>query len=229
MNRDFVPGTAYVIVQDEKNFKYTSDSLILSSFVKGGIRALDLGCGNGILSLRLVDRFKEIVAIDYNLEALELFKISLKENHLEDKIRLIGDNIFNLKEYYPDNYFDQILFNPPYFNCFKAENNVERARHSESIKEFIPIIGSLLKPQGDFTIIFPANRICELIYYLNDNNLKIKDLIAVKPTIGKDARHFICRCRKPANFGNFYREFIVHDKDGYSQEMKRVQNNEVLL
>lgn len=79
MQRDKVPGTNYIIVQDENNFKYTSDSLILSSFVKMGQRALDLGCGNGIISLRIVDRFKELYAIDYNNESLELFKIALKK------------------------------------------------------------------------------------------------------------------------------------------------------
>lgn len=229
MQRDKVPGTNYIIVQDENNFKYTSDSLILSSFVKMGQRALDLGCGNGIISLRIVDRFKELYAIDYNIESLELFKIALKENYLEGKIRLIQDDILNLGNYFPNNYFDQILFNPPYFNCFEPKSNMEKARHSTDIRNFIEIVSKLLKSRGDFTIIFPSNRISELIYYLNLYKLKVKDMIAVKPNLEKPALHFILRCRKDAKFGNFYREFIVHESDYYSEQMLKVYNNEVLL
>ena len=77
MKRDQVPGTNYIIFQDEDEFKYTSDALILSSFVKGGQRALDLGCGNGILSLRICPRFGEVHAVDKNKNVLEAFKKSI--------------------------------------------------------------------------------------------------------------------------------------------------------
>ena len=66
MKKDQVPGTDFLIFQDEDEFKYTTDSLILSSFVKKGRRALDLGCGNGILSLRIADRYNEIHSVDIN-------------------------------------------------------------------------------------------------------------------------------------------------------------------
>ena len=60
MKKDIVPGTNYVIFQNEDEFKYTTDSLILSSFVKSGKKSIDLGCGTGILSLRVIDRFEEV-------------------------------------------------------------------------------------------------------------------------------------------------------------------------
>ena len=98
MKKDQVPGTNFIIFQDEDEFKYTTDSLILSSFVKRGRRALDLGCGNGILSLRLADRFLEIHSVDINKIVLENFRESLRENKLEDKIKILEKDIFDLKE-----------------------------------------------------------------------------------------------------------------------------------
>ena len=61
MKLDEVPGTNYKIFQDENEFKYTSDALILSTFVKRGKKAMDLGCGNGILSLRICHFFFPVV------------------------------------------------------------------------------------------------------------------------------------------------------------------------
>ena len=93
MKRDQVPGTNFIIFQDEDEFKYTSDALILSSFVKRGKKAMDLGCGNGILSLRICYRFDEVHAVDKNKNVLESFKKSITFNKLEDKIYLLEENI----------------------------------------------------------------------------------------------------------------------------------------
>ena len=98
MKKDKVPGTDFLIFQDENEFKYTTDSLILSSFVKKGKRGLDLGCGNGILSFRIANRFGEIHSVDINKIVLENFKESVRVNKLEDKIKILEKDIFALKE-----------------------------------------------------------------------------------------------------------------------------------
>ena len=97
MNRDYVPGTEYILMQEGGLFKATSDSLILTSFVKSGDRLLDLGCGNGILSLRLINRWKEIYGVDINNKSLNLFHESLKVNNLEDRIKIFNEDILNLR------------------------------------------------------------------------------------------------------------------------------------
>ncbi len=97
MKKDQVPGTNFIIFQNEDEFKYTTDSLILSSFVKKGKMTLDLGCGNGILSLRIADRYEEIHSVDINKIVLENFRESLRVNKLEDKIKIIEKDIFCFK------------------------------------------------------------------------------------------------------------------------------------
>lgn len=229
MNRDYVPGTDYVLIQEGGLFKATSDSLILTSFVKSGDRLLDLGCGNGILSLRLINRWKEIYGVDINNKSLNLFRESLKVNNLEDRIKIFNEDILNLREIFGPKFFDAIVFNPPYFNSLDPKGSIERARHSGDLEKFIEIISYLIKDRGDVTIIFPTNRMAEIIYYFTETGLKIKDIIAIKPRDTKPARHFILRARREANFGNFYREFIVHKGLGLSEEMERTIKNEVLL
>lgn len=230
MIKDIVPGTDYIIFQDKNNFKYTTDSLILSSFCKGGNRLIDLGCGSGILSLRLIDRFDEVFSVDINEDVLELFKKSILENKLEDRITLIKEDIVNLKRYFDTNFFDKVIFNPPYFNSIAPIDNVSTARHSSLILKYIEIIKYLLKNSGELIIIFPVNRLAELIYNLELNNLKVKELIFLKKNINSASKLVILRCRKQANFGNNIREFYLYENsDELSSDMKRVYDNEVIL
>ena len=62
--KDYVPGTDIEIFQRDDRFKYTTDSLILSSFANVKGKVLDAGCGNGILSLRVLNRAREVVSVD---------------------------------------------------------------------------------------------------------------------------------------------------------------------
>lgn len=229
MIKDRVPGTEYIIYQDDNNFKYTTDSLILSSFCKGGKKLIDLGCGNGILSLRLIDRFKEVVSVDLNNDALKLFKKSIEENKLEEKITVIEENILNLKRYFNTNEFDKVIFNPPYYNCIEPKNNISKAKHSTAILRYVEIIKYLLKNSGELLIIFPVSRISELIYSLEEHNLKVKDVIFLKKNISTISKVVILRCKKQANFGNALREFCLYNGDSYSTEMEKVYKNEVII
>ncbi|WP_019124385.1 tRNA1(Val) (adenine(37)-N6)-methyltransferase [Peptoniphilus grossensis] len=229
MKRDKVPGTNFIIFQDEDEFKYTSDALILSSFVKGGQRALDLGCGNGILSLRICPRFGEVHAVDKNKNVLKALKKSISFNKLEDKINLLEEDIFNLKNYYATNYFDAVVFNPPYYDYDNMKFETTQAKHFFDIDASLYIINYLLKNSGSLYIIYPTYRLAEVIYMINKKGLKVKNIINIHGNKNKKAKSSIIIAKKQANFGNDFRDFYIRDGLDYTDEMKRVYKNEVIL
>ncbi|MDU2502672.1 MAG: methyltransferase domain-containing protein [Peptoniphilus harei] len=229
MKKDQVPGTDFIIFQDEDEFKYTTDSLILSSFVKKGRRALDLGCGNGILSLRLADRFVEIHSVDINKIVLENFRESVRENKLEDKIKILEKDIFDLKEAYETNYFDSIVFNPPYYDYENIKFETIPAKHFFDIKRSLCIINYLLKNSGNLYIIYPTYRLAELIYKINLAGLKVKHIINIHGNNHKNPKNSIVISRKQGKFGNDFRDFYIRQGEDYTDEMKRVYRNEVIL
>lgn len=229
MKEDKVPGTNYIIFQDEEEFKYTTDSLILSSFVKSGKRAIDLGCGNGILSFRICDRFYEVHAVDKNKKVLETLKESTHLNKLEDKISLLEEDIFNLKNYYNTNYFDAVIFNPPYYDFDNIKFDTIKAKHFFDIEGSINIINYLLKNSGSLYIIYPTYRLAELIYMINMTGLKVKNIINIHGNTNKKSKTSIIIAKKQANFGNDFRDFYIRDAFDYTDEMKRVYRNEVIL
>ena len=224
MKRDQVPGTNFIIFQDEDEFKYTSDALILSSFVKAGQRAIDLGCGNGILSLRICQRFGEVHAVDKNKNVLETFKKSVSFNKLEDKINLMEEDIFHLT-----NYFDAVVFNPPYYDYENIKFETSQAKHFFDIEASLYIINYLLKNSGSLYIIYPTYRLAEVIYKINKNGLKVKNIINIHGNKNKEAKSSIIVAKKQANFGNDFRDFYIRQGEDYTDDMKRVYRNEVIL
>lgn len=229
MKKDQVPGTEYIIYQDDNEFKYTTDALILSSFVKASNRIIDLGCGNGILSLRLAERCNEIHAIDINSNVLSIFKESIKVNKLEDKIKIKKRNIFDLKDDFETNYFDAVVFNPPYYNYENIKFNNIAAKHFFDIEESLSIINYLLKNSAYLYIIYPSYRLAELIYKINVAGLKVKHIINIHGNTKKEAKNSIIIARKQANFGNDFRDFYIKNGEEYTDEMKKVYRNEVIL
>lgn len=229
MKKDQVPGTKYIIYQDDNEFKYTTDALILSSFVKASNKIIDLGCGNGILSLRLAERCKEIHSIDINKNVLSNFKESLIVNGLEDKIKIKNRNIFELKDDYETNYFDAVVFNPPYYNYENIKFNNIAAKHFFDIEESLFIINYLLKNSAYLYIIYPCYRLAELIYKINLAGLKVKHIINIHGNTKKEAKTSVIIARKQANFGNDFRDFYIKNGEKYSDEMKKVYRNEVIL
>ena len=229
MKLDEVPGTNYKIFQDDNEFKYTSDALILSSFVKSGKKAMDLGCGNGILSLRICNRFDEVHAVDKNKNVLESFKKSITFNKLEDKLNLLEENIFNLKNYYATNYFDAVIFNPPYYDYENMKFETTKAKHFFDIEKSLYLVNYLLKNSGTLYIIYPTYRLAELIFKINKAGLRVKNIINIHGNINKEAKSSLLIAKKQANFGNDFRDFYIRDGLDYTDEMKKVYRNEVIL
>ena len=68
---------------------------------------LDAGCGNGVNTIRLLNRGFDVVSIDFSEEALELCKKNLIENKLLEVARIEKADLLNLD--FDDSTFDSVL------------------------------------------------------------------------------------------------------------------------
>lgn len=85
--------------------------LIESINARKGEKALDMGCGTGIVALHLA-KYCDTLAVDLNEEAVKNAEYNALLNKI--KIRLARSNLFsNIKEK-----FDLIAFNPPYLPTY---------------------------------------------------------------------------------------------------------------
>lgn len=98
---------------------------MLARYVAGvdlkGKRALELGCGSGLLSVLMASKGALVTAVDINPLAVETTSKNAERN--EVACRCLCSDLF---ESLPDEVFDLIVINPPYFK--KAPSNLtERA------------------------------------------------------------------------------------------------------
>ena len=195
--------------QDTEMQSITFDSILLSEFVKINskvIKILDIGAGNGIISLLLSKKTSaNVTAVEILEKSCELAILNAKENNVD--IEVLNCDI---KEYAKNKHqiFDVIVSNPPYF----IENNKEQLRNSEymqiarnendlKISDIISISNKLLKNNGHLYLIFRCDRLDEIITYFEKTKLRVKVLKFVYTKEKSNALFCLLDAIKGANRG----------------------------
>ena len=174
------------IDQPQKGYRFSMDSFLLCHEIPHltNQTILDIGCGSGIIPLIL--KFKnpdvKIFGIEIQKELVKFAKKNIKNNSMEQSIRITCKDI---KEVYTNDFdkkIDIIVSNPPYKKESSGRLNPVKqkaiARHEIkiNIKDIIRCCKRLLSPDGKVYIIFPAERILDLITNMDENNIKISTI-----------------------------------------------------
>ena len=197
------------ILRDTNLQSPTLDSVILSDFVKINRKVkkvLDIGSGNGIISLILSKKMKaKIIGIEIQEELYNLSLMNLKLNNLE--VEYILDDVYNYSKNLHQE-FDVIVSNPPYFvenneNQLRDNQNLQIARNELSLKieDIIKISDRVLKNMGHLYLVFRVSRLEEVIKYLQGTKLVIKELQFVYTKKNEDALLVLVDIVKGANIG----------------------------
>ena len=223
------------IVQDDEYFNFSLDSVILPNFVKltkVTKRILDLGTGNAPILLFLSTMTDaELYGIEIQKEIYDLAVETLKINKLEDRIKIINDNMKNLDKYFEINSFDVIVCNPPYFKLEEKSNinlSIQKtiARHEKEItlKEVVEIAKKYLKNNGTFVMVHRTDRLIEVIEEFRKNNIEPKRIQLVYPKVNTESNMFLIEGRKNGHTGlKILQPLIAHKDNGeYTEEIKKI-------
>lgn len=176
-----IPARVYLPSDDTDLMIEVLDAEIIKSN-KTFDSAIELGSGNGFLSLEIYDNVKEIISTDINPIVID-YLLNVKEQYNLEKQKITYSNLFDSID--EKKKFDLIIFNPPYvpseeilsedddeINGYDlAVNGGERGR--EIIDLFIEQLPKHLKETG----------ICYfLVSSLNDVSEIIKNFLEIKLT-----------------------------------------------
>ncbi|MBN1683475.1 methyltransferase [Candidatus Bathyarchaeota archaeon] len=135
------------------------DSFLLQKYVEKFVygKVLDMGTGSGIQAVTAAKKnvVQKVVAVDINLEAIEVTKKFAIENNVSDKITVFKSNLFEKI----CGKFDWILFNPPYLPSEKSINDSTwdgGETGKELISSFLNQAKKYLNENGQILIIYSS-------------------------------------------------------------------------
>ena len=163
----------FKISQPEKGYRFSIDPFILAAHVEGtkNQNVIDIGCGCGIipLILSLKSSALKITGIEIQKELYICAKKNIITNKLKGSINIIHGDIKNIDTSETNGKADIIVSNPPYKKKGSGRLNPDSqkaiARHEITldIDMLFKCSKRLLKEKGKLYIIFPAQRLSDLI------------------------------------------------------------------
>ena len=201
------------IYQNEENFKFSLDSILLAEFVdikKDMNLVVDFCSGNAPVPLILSTRCNaSIKGFEIQPSIYDLGNKSIEINNLGNKIELINDNFKNVGKYFEAESVDVVTCNPPYFkyddsSIINEDDKLAIARHEITMKLEDVMINAkyVLKNKGTLYLVHRCDRLEEIVDLLNKYNFSLKKLQFVYSDLKKDAIMVLVKATKNGNVGS---------------------------
>lgn len=149
----------FTVYHDKCAMKVGTDGVLLGAWtnVNTSQRILDIGTGSGLVALMLAQRCEaSITAIDIDSEAVEQAQININASNWKNRMEVIHTD---LCKYSPQNLFDTIVSNPPYFidslKCDDIQRNTARHNDTLTSEQLFENVSQMLCPEGEFSLILP--------------------------------------------------------------------------
>ncbi len=184
------------LIQSRRGYRASIDAILLSDFVtvkKGEIIA-DLGTGCGIIPLLLLSNrpAKFAVGIEIQPELAYQAVRNVKLNDFSDKMAVIQGDFRSPP--LAESFADVVVCNPPYRKVDSGRINPDQqravARHelSASLEDILDCGRRILKPKGRIAVIYPAERMTDLLVGMRSRNLEPKRLRVIYPGMESNAK-----------------------------------------
>ena len=200
-------GKNLILYYDNNYFKITTDNLALANFIN--IKSKDkllVEFGSGLLSIPLLLSTStniKMVGIEKDNNASRFSEMSIKDNHLEDKIKVINDDIKNIDKYFAINSIDIIVCNPPYFlldneSIISDKEYLKMARHEGdmTISDVARLSKIYLRDGGSLFLVSRVDRLFEIRDTLIENKLAIKEIQFIYHDLDSTSKLVLIEARK---------------------------------
>jgi tRNA1Val (adenine37-N6)-methyltransferase len=163
MSNDYFQFRQFTVRQSRCAMKVGTDGTLLgawASLPESPCHVLDLGTGTGLIALMLAQRFPQasVTAIDIDGEAVLQAQENVLLSPFADRIEVMeaDANLFS-----PQQSFDAIVSNPPYFEqsleCPDQQRTLARHTASLTYTALVQTAFRLLNDQGTFSVVIPAD------------------------------------------------------------------------
>jgi tRNA1(Val) A37 N6-methylase TrmN6 len=200
------------ICQSREGYRFSIDAAILAFHANPGkpdARILDLGTGCGIMPLIIAFRYPgvRITGVEIQAELAALAHKNVEENGYQSRIEIVEGDFLRLT---PDDIgppVDMVISNPPYRRLHSGRLNPHSqravARHeiAVSLDGLIKSLRRFLATGGHGWLIYPAERLAELIAGMQTHHLEPKYLRMIHSKADAEAKQCLLKVVKAGRPG----------------------------
>lgn len=189
------------LIQDTDMFCFGIDAVMLSNFVycSEGSKVVDLCTGNGIIPVLLSAKIpaSEIIGVEIQESVAELANENIILNNLQDKVKILNEDLKNVFNILGKSKFDVVTCNPPYRNLgcgvINDANTKAIARHEIycSLNDVIYTSAMLLKPLGKLFMVHRPDRLCDIMCLMRENKIEPKRIQFIQPDCSTNPTHIL--------------------------------------
>ena len=224
-----------IIYQNDEWFLFSLDSVLLANFVNINFtdkKIIDFCTGNAPVPMLLSYKTNnEIIGVELQKKISDLAVKSIKENELEDRIKIINEDVNNLSNIYEAESFDIITCNPPYFKTKNIDllnnNDIKTiARHEVmlNLDDIFRVSKYLLKSGKKIVMVHRPDRLVEIIDVMKKYGFEPKRIKLCYPKKGEEANILLIEAIKNGKSGlKVESPLIIHNEDGsYVEEVRKM-------
>ena len=213
------------LLQKKNALAFGTDAFLLSAFCRASARAraLELGAGNGVVSLLLAARkkFAHITAVEIQEKMADLAARNVALNHLESTVAVRAGDVRTLSAVNLGGEVEVALANPPYMRTdsgFASPHVAKQtARHEleGGIAEFAAAAARCVKYGGLFYTVYRPDRLEALFAALRDARFAPKRMAFVHDHPGAEPSMVLTEAKRGAGEGlTILPPLFLHDKKG---------------
>lgn len=174
------------IIQKKDGYRFNTDSILLSrlSSPKKYAKVIELGTGCGVVSLLIFKKAPtiHITAVELQKEMAELAERNVAINNMTSHISILHKDIKELPGLFPSAHFDHVITNPPYRTPSSGRSShhkgkaISNKEFAISIRDIMKVSQYLLKMKGRLSIIYPVERLADLIIEMRTYRIEPKEI-----------------------------------------------------
>lgn len=153
----------FAVSQSRAAMKVGTDGVLLGAWVRTGesdLRILDIGTGTGVIALMMAQRVAaaHVTAVEIDPPSAADARDSVAASSWSGRVEVVEGDI---ADYAPEEPFDLIVSNPPYFSdsLLPSDSGRAAARHTCSLTfdRLADAVVRMLAPEGRFALILPVD------------------------------------------------------------------------
>lgn len=211
----------------EGTFPLSTDSMVLSHFVRlpRNARVLDLGSGCGTLGLLLCAKDPNcfVSGVELTESGHRAAVDNIGRNHLESRMESICADLRTVPSRFPQGSFSCVISNPPYFSGGPASDALPIARREDScnLSQLFAAAGWALKYGGDFFLVHRPERLGQIIAEASALRMEAKRLCLLRHHAGGPVNLILLQFRKGGKPGLLWEEWALFDQNGAPTDIYR--------